>query len=748
MTVSLRVKGAVQGVGYRPFIANKASEYGLLGQVKNIGAAVDIIVSGDEKQVNRFIDMVQNDQPAGAFVLDVQINYLNDDDYNFSDFSIVESGTIDLSSELPVFLPDIGICDDCLNEMLDNSNRRFHYPLISCASCGPRFSILDKLPYDRPTTTMSDFEMCSKCSSEYVSGRRRHAQTISCHECGPQMILRTGEHTDIVGTKAVDEAIALLKQNKIIGLKGISGYQLICKPCSDTALKLRSIKGRENKPFAVMFSDIDSIKRYCEVNELEAELLKSSARPIVLLRAVREFSYEVSKDSRYIGAFLPSAGVHRLICDQVGPVICTSANKSGSPMIIDDNEFFETFNDIDGVLYHKRRINMAQDDSVMFVTRQYDGTLTSQFIRRARGYNPLPVILNGTYSDSSVLALGGDLKSTFAIGKKDRIIPSQYIGDLENTDNFDLLKKYIDIYSKIFSFKTEKIICDMHPLYYSTAFADSLSQAGIDKVNVQHHHAHALSVMAENSLDSCIGISFDGTGYGEDGKIWGGEVLLCKGTEYERVSHLSYVKLVGGNNAPKNALQVKKCYDYAAGYDIDNPIIEAALKQDINTYETSGMGRLFDAVSSLLGICDYNSYEGECAVLLEKEAYSGSEDYPMISFDIECRDGIFVADQISLYKKISDILATCNYSKGSISYAFHMAVADYVLNICSIIKKEKNENKVCLSGGVFANRILLTKCIEILSVNGFEVYWNRLVPSGDSGIALGQAYLGLKDNKR
>jgi len=417
-------------------------------------------------------------------------------------------------------------------------------------------------------------------------------------------------------------------------------------------------------------------------------------------------------------------------------------------MIIDDNEFFETFNDIDGVLYHKRRINMAQDDSVMFVTRQYDGTLTSQFIRRARGYNPLPVILNGTYSDSSVLALGGDLKSTFAIGKKDRIIPSQYIGDLENTDNFDLLKKYIDIYSKIFSFKTEKIICDMHPLYYSTNFANDLSKNGIETIKVQHHHAHALSVMAENNLDCCIGISFDGTGYGEDGKIWGGEVLLCQGTEYKRVSHLSYIKLVGGDNAPKNALQVKKCYDYAAGYSIQNDILEAALKQNINTYETSSMGRLFDCVSALLGIREYNSYEGECAVLLEKEAYSRENDYPKFSFDIEYLDGNYVADQVSIYRQLSRVVSSGQCSIGSIAYGFHMAVAEYVLNICNIIRRENNENKVCLSGGVFANRILLTKCIELLSKNGFEVYWNRLVPSGDSGIALGQAYLGLKDNKR
>ncbi len=743
MIISLRVKGAVQGVGYRPFIANKATEYGLSGQVKNIGAAVDIIVSGRDDKVKSFVELVKNEHPAGALILDVQCTEINDD-LKFDSFKIVNSEDIDLRSELPIFLPDIGICNDCMKEMLDSTNRRYKYPLISCASCGPRFSILDKIPYDRETTTMVDFKMCHECSFEYTEGRRRHAQTISCHKCGPQMIFKSFKESDIsYKEQAVSRAIDILKNGGIIGLKGISGYQLICKPIESSAIRLRTLKGRENKPFAVMFNTVDTIKQYCKVNNCEEEILTSSARPIVLLESINEFPYEVSKDSRYIGAFLPSAGIHRQICDAIGPIICTSANKSSSPMIIDDDEFLKRFSDTDGVLYHKRRINMAQDDSVIFVTKQFDGSYTSQFIRRARGYNPLPIMISKFNFNEDILALGGDLKSTFAIAKKDRIIPSQYIGDLGNKDNFDLFENYIDRYKKIFCFDEKKIICDKHPLYFSRSYAER-NKSNAEIIQIQHHHAHVLSVMAENNITSCIGVSFDGTGYGDDSKIWGGEILLCKNTEYKRVSHLSYLKLSGGDNAPKNAEQIKKCYDHACGYDIDMPILSAALDQNINIYETSSMGRLFDCISALLGINNYNTYEGECAILLEKEAYNADNVFPLLKINIyKDNDGMFIADQLDLYKQIKHYYDKQTYSKSELAYGFHIAIATYVLDICTIIREQYNENSVCLSGGVFANRILLTKCNEILSNNGFNVFWNKLVPSGDSGLSLGQAYFGL-----
>ncbi|MBO6242527.1 MAG: carbamoyltransferase HypF [Butyrivibrio sp.] len=751
MTVKIIVKGAVQGVGYRPFVLKKANEYGLFGQVKNIGAAVEIIASGSEEIIDSFTNMLQDEHPDGAFILSVEKTVLDEVNFFFTDFSIVKSTVVDLKSELPVFLPDIGVCDTCLTEMLSVDNRRYKYPLISCASCGPRISILDSLPYDRNTTTMSDFTMCPKCSHEYKNGRRTHAQTISCHDCGPFMIL---DYFDGSGTchlerqEAVDRAVSLLKNNKILGLKGISGYQLICKPEDEILKRLRLIKGRENKPFAVIFSTIDKIKERAFVNAKEEELLLSSARPIVLLKAKKGFDYEVCKDSDYIGAFLPSAGIHRLLTDELGPLVCTSANISGQPMIIDDKDFKNTFFNkelcVEGILYHDRRINQPQDDSVMFVIEQDKDIFSSQFIRRARGFAPLPILCPSTCSDSSIMCFGGDLKSTFSFAKKDRVIMSQFIGDLEDAktlDNFDLL---INRYSKLFSFTPDIAVCDRHPLYHSSKRAFDYAKArNIKLLSIQHHYAHVLSVMAENSLHSCIGIAFDGTGFGDDGKVWGGEIFLCKDTEYKRAGHLSYIKLMGGDSAPKKADLVKNCYEYALGNNISD-IVKAALLNNINTFETSSVGRLFDAVSALLEIKTYNSYEGECACSLEKEASkSDGVNYPVFECKMVDDEETIILDQLDLFKQIYECKASGAYDIKDIAYGFHMSLTSYILNVCSILKDRTKEINVCLSGGVFANRILLKNTVSVLRKEGFNVYWNRLVPSGDSGIALGQAYYGL-----
>ena len=753
MTVRIRVKGAVQGIGYRPFIYQKATEYGLLGQVKNIGAAVEIIVAGDGNIINEFAKLLENEAPVGALILDVKKEQLTDCEYSFKEFSIVESSIIDLTSELPVFLPDIGICDDCMKELLDSNDRRYKYPLISCASCGPRISIINNLPYDRDTTTMEDFKMCPKCQNEYGLGRRKHAQTISCHDCGPQMLLDRFENGDVISfskEESIEKAIELLNDGKILGLKGISGYQLICKPLDAVVNRLRLIKGRENKPFALLFSNIEKVKEYAKVNSLEEKLLLSSARPIVLLDRKYEFPSEVCKDSDYIGAFLASAGIHRLLCDAVGPLICTSANISGQPMVIEDDAFRKIFFEqnelhIDGVLYHKRKINMPQDDSVMFVISDANGNLSSQFIRRARGFAPLPVLTDKTHNNRNYLCFGGDLKSTFALAKKDRIIPSQFIGDLEDADTYYLYKDLIKRYCELFAFVPERVICDKHPLYHSVQFANNYAEEnGIEVTQIQHHHAHVLSVMAENSLTSCIGVSFDGTGFGDDGKIWGGEILYCQNREYKRSSHLSYVKLLGGENAPKDASNVKECYDIALGNG-KNPLIKAALLHNINTYETSSAGRLFDAVAALLGIKSYNSFEGECAISLEKKA-SESDKSHIPDFEIkliENQQGEFEFNQLYLYAQISNCLNDGTYDTSDIAYGFHMALSKYILKVCSILREKTSETKVCLSGGVFANRILLRNTIALLSKEGFNVYWNKLVPAGDSGISLGQAYYGL-----
>lgn len=780
MIIKIRVKGAVQGVGYRPFVLKKATEYGLSGYVKNIGAAVDILISGDESRVNSFTHMIRNEHPSGAFILDVEKIPFNDvsvdeagnliiDEKNEDDsiihtgkFRILNSSEVTLKDQLPVFLPDIGICDDCLNEMLDKKDRRYGYPLISCAGCGPRISILDKLPYDRDNTVMRSFKMCSSCGKDYLDGRRRHAQTISCFDCGPQYYLKfydsDGNYKILDGQDAVLSAITALKKDEIIGLKGMSGYQLIGRPDDNAALLLRHCKGRENKPFAVMFSTIFDIRKYCFVSEREATLLQSSARPIVLLRKRYDFSYEVCKDSRYIGAFLPSCGIHRILCDEVGPLIVTSANISDEPIIISEEKFDERFkNSIKYCLFHKRKINIPQDDSVAFVTELSENSELISFNRRSRGYFPLPLMIKRNDFldlDKNILAFGGDLKNTFSIARKERIITSPFLGDLKGLDikkNSEDLRKKI---SEIFDFNEDIIICDMHPLYFSTRMAKELSEfKSIPLYQVQHHHAHILSVMAEKSLYSCIGIAFDGTGYGTDQKIWGGEILYCNEIDFSLEAKLSYIKLCGGDNAPKNAQQVKECYFYAKDKNDKkiSPLVKAALDNNIGTYDTSSVGRLFDAVASLLEIKHFNSFEGECAIALEKEAWkyydNNKNNLTAPDISILLVDNYYF-DQTDFFDKIRKLYESNIYDISEIAFSFHRALADAIRNICIILRDKYKENNVCLSGGVFGNRLLLKLAFENLRSEDFDVYTNEMVPCGDSGISLGQAYYGLMLQKR
>lgn len=744
MTALIRVKGAVQGVGYRPFISKKATEYGLVGHVKNIGAAVDILVTGEEPQIEAFVRCIKNEHPAGAFILDVQISK-EEKEQEFDSFQIVESMEIDLSKELPVFLPDIGICDDCLKEMLDPEDRRYRYPLISCTICGPRVSILDKLPYDRITTRMKAFDLCHSCKSDYQKGRRHYAQTISCHDCGPYMILKKKDNV-LYREEAVKRAIALLQDSKILGLKGVSGYQFVCKPLDDVTRRLRNLKGREEKPFAVMFKDIEQIEEYCFVSHKEKQLLESGAKPIVLLNKKKDLPYEVCKDSSYIGAFLPSAGIHYLLLQETGPLIVTSANLSDEPIIIKDQDYIDKFGDTtDGVLYHEREINIPQDDSVMYVLKDKD-IEEALFIRRSRGFFPLPVFHDAKTGPLKVLSFGGDLKNTFSFGNGDRVIVSPYIGDLQDKACSDNLSALIDRFQGIFSFVPDRVICDKHPLYIS----GQIAKAYADKHNlpleyVYHHHAHILSVMAENSLISAIGVAMDGTGYGDDGKIWGSEFLLCSGKDFERKGHLSYVKLAGGDNAPKKANIVRDAYMYQADDSSEiNAIIKAALDNNINTYETSSMGRLFDGICSLLGIKDENSFEGECATLLEKEACSfNKESFQRLSFTKNTgADGQVIYDQIGLFKEIKR-LHNQGVSRAELAYSFHIAISDMIVDMCKDIRDASKENKVCLSGGCFCNRLLLSETMKGLKNAGLEVYINRLVPCTDAGISLGQSYFGL-----
>lgn len=686
MTQKLTFSGIVQGIGFRPTCQRIAIDLNIKGQVKNLGGNVELIITGDNKALDDFVQRLVSIFEIKSYKRDTI------EEKAFDDFKIVHSNRDD---ETPFITPDLATCSECEAELKDKGNRRHLHPFISCTLCGPRYTIMNTLPYDRENITMSKFDMCDECVNEYTtpSDKRCHAQTIACKSCGPKISM------------SIDEAYEHLSNDEIIAIKDIGGYHLSCKAnCKAAAKRLRALKGRETKPFAIMFKSIEEIKEYCIVNDEEEKLLLSSARPIVLLKKLKDFDYEICGESAYIGAFLPCNPVQIMLLDKISPLIMTSANLSGEPIIIDDNEIKKF-----GVptLSHDRDILTPIDDSVLFVN---DGK--AHFIRRARGYVPLAIDI-GIKSKNDTLLMGGDLKAVFGYHRDSYVFLSQYFGDLEDKAVFDSYKNNISRFGVLHGFKNDSVVCDLHPNYYSSNVFTA------DK-KIQHHKAHVASIIAEHHLKGdVLGFAFDGTGYGEDGAIWGSEVFAFNGCEFKRVEHLDYTKMLGSDEVSKNSDLALSCY--IGG----NELVEKAIKSNINTVNSSSMGRLFDAVSSLLDIKHYNSFEGECAEALEREA-TKTERYPIIKPSYNPRDILF---------EIKSLMG--EYSKNELALGFHIMLANLILNTA----KKHGIKQIALSGGVFNNRLLLSKASELLTANGFEVYTNELVPCGDGGIALGQAYI-------
>jgi hydrogenase maturation protein HypF len=958
--------GVVQGVGFRPTVAVLAAENNMVGEVSNVGGFVRLIVTDTPERIDAFVSFICARKPRSSEILHVESREI--DFVRFDDFTITASSIEDdVAAAVPA---DIAICDNCLAEFRDPSNPRYLHPFISCTDCGPRFTIMERLPYDRDTTTMDEFPMCEFCDGEYFDegGRRYHAQTISCHECGPQAIWmdcraslamtdtkvttdsETTTNTVIARSEAtvdtmttlpspchcgldpqssaspviarseataatmttlpsprhcgldpqssaspvivrseatadtmttlpsprhcgldpqssaspvivsearqsiadIEMAIRCLLDEGVIALKGVGGYYLVCSPFSFDAVRtLRQIKRREAKPFAVMFSSVDEVRKYCDVSPAEADLLESSKRPIVLCnkaQAVDEnvdnFVSGVCDESMYIGAFLPSLGLQYLLLDELGPLIMTSCNPSELPIIKDDDSMFAFAEshaaELGGVLYHTRKIVTAMDDSV---ARVIDGK--PQLIRRAKGYAPLPIYLKEkglprfARNDKRVFAAGADLKSSFALSKGRFIYPSRFIGDLGSVEQMDEYKAELARMEEFFSVEPDLIVCDMHPGYESVRFAEGLDcgseaamtlsqqtmtlsqqtatlpqqtttlsqqtatlpletmtlspettecHCGLDPqssgtplrgispniLHVQHHHAHIASVMAEHRLASVIGVSFDGTGYGTDGCIWGGEILLVDGSGFERFSHLEYVNMIGGDSSMKDGwksalshmldcraslamtgnhqhpslrakrgnletignlemvrtfnidinslIEFSEKHDTLAAYgelgDASTPLGQAAagIRASVNTVRSSSMGRLFDAASSLLGLAHVNRYEGECAICLEAAARRAMHNH-----------GASEADDLAL--------------------AFHEQISKNILVEVLDAREETGRNDVCISGGVFQNKILTERVLALLRTNGFDVYYNESVPPNDGGVALGQVYVALMRDK-
>lgn len=718
VTQRIKLWGIVQGVGFRPFVAKIADRLGMKGEVLNIGGLVEIVVTDLPERIDEFIGAIETEKPIPAEI--VHIKRTSEQFRAFDSFVILDS---DYGDDEAAMIPaDLSICPHCLSELRDPENPRYKHPFISCMVCGPRYTIIDKIPYDRENTTMMDFAMCGFCEGEYTDlhDRRYHAQTISCHSCGPMLSMPVEEGADI------------LKAGEVIAFKSMGGYNLICDPLNDEAVrKLREIKKREQKPFAVMFRDLDQIREYCYLSDVEERLIQSSAKPILLLEHKPTNSKEIQK-SRFIGSFLPSMGAQHMLLDQISPLIFTSANLSEMPMIKDDVEMQAMMDReplVKGVVSNKRRIQVRVDDSVV---RAIDGQ--PQMIRRSKGYAPVPLYVK-TKFEGQILATGGQLKNSFAISKGPFVYMSQYFGDMDSVENQKIYEENVERMAALFRIKPELVVCDLHPMYYTTDYA---KKQNLPMLQVQHHHAHVASVMAEHDLEGkVIGVSFDGTGYGTDGAVWGGEFLLCEGGEFERMDHLRYVKMLGGDSSMKEGWKSAVSYLYAwengywnqgEGIAVDlSDILEFAQERDwpgealarkalaagINTIESSSMGRLFDGVSALLGIKDHNDYEGQCAIMLE---------------DAAANPGASRANALAL--------------------EFHHKIAQMVLETCNNIREKTGASQVAITGGVFQNKILTEETLKLLRENKFEPYYNVSVSPNDGGIALGQAFIALKRKEK
>jgi len=782
-TEKIKLWGIVQGVGFRPFVAKIAEKMDMKGEVRNIGGLVEIVVTDMESRIDEFINVLTEQQPLPAEI--VHISRIPAGYREFGGFTILDSRAGD--REAAMIPADLAICPDCLAEMKTPEDRRYRHPFISCMICGPRYTITDRFPYDRENTSMTDFHMCNFCEGQYksIKDRRYHAQTISCHECGPQLLMRirgrrkdeyegycdrdTGRilsRSDAVIRRASD----IMKEGKVIAFKSMGGYNLMADPSSENGSQaLRNIKVREEKPFAVMFENVDQIRDYCLMSDTEEKLVTSSARPILILERRTDgmpsaggrttWNRELGR-SRFIGSFLPSMGAQYMLLSQFGgPLIATSANISDMPIIKEDEEMLEMMEKeplISAVLYNKRKIRVSADDSVV---REIDRQ--PQMIRRSKGYAPVPLYVEKgagipaeSFREQELFAAGGQLKNSFALSKGPFVYMSQYFGDLDSSENRDIYEANVGRMADLFRIRPEKVICDLHPLYFTTGFAERYAEENnISLIKVQHHHAHVASVMAEHDLHGpVIGVSFDGTGYGTDGAIWGGEFLLCSEGRFSREAHLKYVKMIGGDSSMKegwkSALSYIKAYkDRSAAEGSIRPengreivldigsileyaensgftkrmksdtgiIISKALEQDINTIESSSMGRLFDGAASMLGICDYNSYEGQCAIMLEDAAARGAKD-----------PGAARADDLAL--------------------TFHKDVAKMILDQCRIIRDDAGNDviQVALTGGVFQNRILMEETLGLLRDDGFVPYYNISVSPNDGGIALGQIYAAMR----
>ncbi|MCX7695542.1 MAG: carbamoyltransferase HypF [Caloramator sp.] len=735
----INVNGIVQGVGFRPFIHKLITDYNLKGWVKNTSNGVEIEVEGVYENIKKFIEDIDKKKPKLSVIESLEYNVF-EELVGYKDFTIIKS--TDNASKFTLISPDVAICDDCLREMKDKNDRRYEFPFINCTNCGPRFTIIKDVPYDRDKTTMQNFIMCDSCHKEYqdIEDRRYHAQPNCCFECGP-VLFYIDSHKNTIKDKVIDYVKQELKMGKIIAIKGIGGFHLACDAKNKEAVeRLRLKKSREEKPFAIMCRDLNTVHALCNISEDEKEVLTSFRRPIVLLRKKNNKYDYISPDNNYLGVMLPYTPVHHLLFDdEIDVLVMTSANMKDCPIIKDNEEAIENLDGVaDGFLINNRDIHIRCDDSLLYVLEGQE-----YFVRRSRGYTPFPIKVNFEYED--MLSCGAEQKASFCLLKQNYAFLSQHIGDLKNIETYNHYSEQIEHFRKLFDINPKIIVCDYHPDYMSTEYAIKFAQKhNCNVFMVQHHHAHMASCMVDNNLDcNVIALTWDGTGLGFDNTLWGGEILYGNYREFERKATIKKINLAGGDAATKEIYRIAYDLIYQSFGSINEDIIEdkkslvikKMIENNINIYKSSSIGRLFDGVSAILGLKSVVSYEGQGAILIEKFADINEEKH--YNFKLDKNDGIIELDWTPIIKEIVYDLQN-GVNKETICAKFMNTLVCFASSIAEKIKQETGCNEVVLSGGVFQNMYLLNKTKNKFKELGFNVYTHRRVSTNDEGISLGQ----------
>jgi hydrogenase maturation protein HypF len=781
----MTIRGVVQGVGFRPFVYRLAREMKLAGWVSNCAQGVFIEAEGSKKILDRFLLRLQKEIPPHAFIQSLESLFL--DPAGFTTFEIRESDSSGPAGAL--ILPDIATCSDCRKEMFDPSNRRYLYPFTNCTHCGPRFSIIEALPYDRSNTSMQKFEMCPECRAEYQdpADRRFHAQPNACPVCGPKLELWDDAGKALADrSDALEQAAKAIRDGKIVALKGLGGFHLMVDARNDVAVqRLRERKHREEKPLALLFPSIESVSNECVVSELEERLLLSPESPIVLLRKkspVRsdqlrdtdesrkhnslytrnsELSPSIAPGNPYFGVMLPYTPLHHILMKEVGfPVVATSGNLSDEPICTDEREALRRLHGIaDVFLVHNRSIVRHVDDSIVRIIMGRELVL-----RRARGYAPLPIRVEAQRA-ASLLAVGAHLKNTVALKSGDNVFISQHIGDLETQESLNAFRSVINDFQKLYEIRPSRIACDLHPDYLSSKYARA---ASVELVEIQHHFAHIAACMAENQIEGeVVGVSWDGTGYGPDGTIWGGEFLLTTETSFDRIATFRPFRLPGGDKAVKEPRRTAIGVLYQIfGHSVferkdlapmqtfspaELGLIAQMLAKGVHSPLTTSAGRLFDAVASLANLRQIVHYEGQAAMELEFLT-SGIEPHDLDrigSYDFKMEEargcktvGLNSPILIDWAPLIHGVLEDCKQRKplSHISAKFHNALTEIIIGVA----KHADRERVVLSGGCFQNRYLTERTVTRLQEEGFRPYWHQRIPPNDGGIALGQIVASLR----